>query len=172
MSSPHTLIIGAGAADLSAACFCSRPALMLERLASPGRKLLATGDGSCNLTHECSPREMIHSFGRNSSFAAPAIYHFSPSQIRAFFARRGVPTIVQPDGWDKATLTRGGLAVQELDPRTLACRSISNLYCAGEVVDVDGPCGGYNLAWAFASGSLAAASTCAAHRAALVNDDE
>lgn len=411
MNSPQTLIIGAGAAGLSAACFCSGPALILEQMESPGRKLLATGGGRCNLTHDCSPKEMARNFGRNARFVAPAIHHFPPSQIRAFFAAAGVPTIVQPDGcvfpesqrahdpllalvqeaksngagiktgvtverllaapggndlrrivcvktsagdfypqrvilaagglsyprlgsdgsglrmlrelgliiepplpalaalktveswpaemagtvlknaaltlrdehnrkhqcageilfthegisalpalnlageisallarragrpvavelnlkrtrsmeqwlalfhgwrtntggralhnllagelpralaqhlcrdvglmdcavaraakknlqelatlltacplhiratdgWEKAMLTRGGLAVQELNPHTLACHSISNLYCAGEVVDVDGPCGGYNLTWAFASAALAAA---------------
>lgn len=414
MIRPDTLVIGAGAAGLSAACFCSGSTLVVERMSSPGRKLLATGGGRCNLTHDSSPEEMIRSFGRNARFTAPAIYHFPPAQIRAFFAERGVPTVVQPDGcvfpasqratdvlqalldmakangaqiqrsvtverfivepfdatssritkvisssgeiyphrvilaaggmsypalgsdgsgfqllrqagltvvaplpalaglktveswpaelsgivldsaairiteegisskwcngevlfthqglsappalelsgeislclsqksesshpvvaielnmdrhrsaeqwhalfagwrrdtggravhnllsgelprnlvqilcrqsgledsaiarspkdklallaklltacplhvratdgWDKAMLTRGGLSVKELNPRTLACRSISNLYCVGEVVDVDAPCGGYNLTWAFASGALAAA---------------
>ena len=61
-------------------------------------------------------------------------------------------------GWNKAMLTRGGISTSELDPQTLACRSIPNLHCVGEVVDVDGPCGGYNLTWAFASGALAAES--------------
>lgn len=410
MNSPHTLIIGAGAAGLSAACFCSGSVLVLERMGSPGRKLLATGGGRCNFTHDSTPEEIARSFGRNSRFTAPAIFHFPPSQIREFFHQRGVPTVVQPDGcvfpesqrandilyallkeakrngvnfetevrvdrlvtepsagntrriacvqtsagdffpqrvilatggcsyswlgsdgsglrmleelglaveppvpalaalrtvetwpfeatgivlknaalilrgeggakhscegeilfthegisaptalnlageiavqlmrkqgepvsielnlerdrsaeqwltlfegwrtnfggraihnllagelpraiaqilcqkaglmdcaiaraskknlqalvslltacplhindtdgWSRAMLTRGGLAVKELNPRTLACRSISNLYCVGEVVDVDGPCGGYNLTWAFASGALAA----------------
>jgi predicted Rossmann fold flavoprotein len=60
------------------------------------------------------------------------------------------------EGWGRAMLTRGGVALKELDPQTLAAQRISNLYCIGEVVDVDAPCGGYNLSWAFASGFLAA----------------
>ena len=52
-------------------------------------------------------------------------------------------------------VTRGGVALEELDPRTLACRRLPGLHCAGEIVDLDGPCGGYNLTWAFASGWLA-----------------
>ena len=63
------------------------------------------------------------------------------------------------DGWNRAMLTCGGIALGELDPRTLACKRISNLFCAGEVVDVDGPCGGYNLTWAFASGRLAGSAS-------------
>lgn len=62
------------------------------------------------------------------------------------------------EGWERAMLTRGGVAMKELDASTLACRRIRNLYCVGEVVDVDAPCGGYNLTWAFASGFLAAAA--------------
>ena len=60
------------------------------------------------------------------------------------------------EGWERAMLTRGGIARKELNATTLACRCITNLYCIGEVVDVDAPCGGYNLTWAFASGFLAA----------------
>ena len=65
---------------------------------------------------------------------------------------------VGTEGWNRAMLTRGGVALSELDPRSLACKRIAGLHCAGEVVDVDGPCGGYNLTWAFASGRLAGLS--------------
>ena len=64
-------------------------------------------------------------------------------------------TITATQGWDQAMVTRGGVALEELDPRTLACRRFPGLHCVGEVVDLDGPCGGYNLTWAFASGWLA-----------------
>jgi predicted Rossmann fold flavoprotein len=65
---------------------------------------------------------------------------------------------VETEGWDRAMATRGGVALNELDSKTLACHRIQGLYCAGEVVDLDGPCGGYNLTWAFASGRLAGAA--------------
>ena len=64
-------------------------------------------------------------------------------------------TIKATEGWDHAMVTRGGVALDELDPRTLACRRRPRLYCAGELVNLDGPCGGYNLTWALASGWLA-----------------
>ena len=67
--------------------------------------------------------------------------------------------ITGTDGWDRAMVTRGGVALSELDPKTLSCRRIRGLSCAGEVVDLDGRCGGYNLTWAFASGRLAGLST-------------
>ncbi len=67
-------------------------------------------------------------------------------------------TISATDGWDKAMMTRGGIALSELDPRTMACKRIAGLYCVGELVDLDAPCGGYNLTWALASGRLAGES--------------
>ena len=66
--------------------------------------------------------------------------------------------ITATEGWVRAMVTRGGVALDELEPKTMACRRIQGLYCAGEVVDLDGRCGGYNLTWAFASGRLAGMS--------------
>ena len=59
-----------------------------------------------------------------------------------------------------AQVTAGGVAVAEIDPHTMASRLVPGLYFAGEIVDIDGGCGGYNLQWAWSSGRLAGA--CAA----------
>lgn len=56
-----------------------------------------------------------------------------------------------------AQVTVGGLAQSGFDPATLESRQYKNLYAIGEVLDVDGPCGGFNLQWAFASARLCAA---------------
>ncbi|MDR2492454.1 MAG: aminoacetone oxidase family FAD-binding enzyme [Coriobacteriales bacterium] len=60
-----------------------------------------------------------------------------------------------------AQAMRGGLATNAFDPLTLASLHVPGLYAAGEALDVDGRCGGYNLHWAWASGMAAgrAAST-------------
>ena len=58
------------------------------------------------------------------------------------------------DGWRKAMVTRGGVALDEVDPQTMESKLVSGLFFAGEVLDVDGPCGGYNISWALASGFL------------------
>lgn len=58
------------------------------------------------------------------------------------------------DGWRKAMVTRGGVALRDIDPETLESRLLPGLCFAGEIVDLDGPCGGYNLQWAFSSGRL------------------
>jgi len=64
-------------------------------------------------------------------------------------------TINGHDGFDKAMITRGGISLKEIDPKTMESKIIQGLYFAGEIVDLDGPCGGYNLQWAFSSGFLA-----------------
>ena len=58
-------------------------------------------------------------------------------------------------GMDAAQVTAGGIATEEFDPRTMQSRLVPGLYAAGEVLDIDGDCGGYNLQWAWSSGHLA-----------------
>jgi len=64
-------------------------------------------------------------------------------------------TIIGHDGFKKAMVTRGGVSIKEINPKTMESKIVPNLYFCGEVVDIDGPCGGYNLQWAFSSGVLA-----------------
>jgi len=54
-----------------------------------------------------------------------------------------------------AQITRGGADVTQFDPKTLESQYVPGLYAVGEILDVDGRCGGYNLHWAFASGTVA-----------------
>jgi len=70
-------------------------------------------------------------------------------------------TIVGTEGFERAMVTRGGVDLREVDPRTLASRLVGGLFLAGEVLDLAGPCGGYNLQWAFSSGWLAGPSAAA-----------
>ena len=64
-------------------------------------------------------------------------------------------TIIGHDGFNKAMITRGGISLKEIDPNTMQSKLVNGLYFAGEIVDIDGPCGGYNLQWSFSSGYLA-----------------
>ena len=61
-------------------------------------------------------------------------------------------------GFDGAQVTAGGIRTDEFDPNTMESKLVPGLYAAGEVLDVDGDCGGYNLQWAWASGHLAGMS--------------
>lgn len=59
------------------------------------------------------------------------------------------------DGFEKAMITRGGVSLKDIDPKTMQSKLVNGMYFCGEVVDLDGPCGGYNLQWSFSSGYLA-----------------
>ena len=58
-------------------------------------------------------------------------------------------------GMEGAQVTAGGIVTREFDPATLQSRIVPGLYATGEVLDVDGDCGGFNLQWAWSSGLLA-----------------
>jgi len=64
-------------------------------------------------------------------------------------------------GWTGAQVTAGGVAGDEVNPDTLESRKAPGLFLAGEVLDVDGDSGGYNLQWAWASGWVAGTSAAA-----------
>ena len=58
-------------------------------------------------------------------------------------------------GFSNAQVTSGGVNTNEIDKKTMQSKICDGLYFAGEIIDVDGGCGGFNLQWAWASGMLA-----------------
>ncbi len=67
-------------------------------------------------------------------------------------------TVTEPLGMDSAQVTAGGIRTDEFDSGTMESLRVPGLYACGEVLDIDGDCGGYNLQWAWSSGRLAGAS--------------
>lgn len=63
-------------------------------------------------------------------------------------------TVSKPAQWKDSQVTRGGIDGSEILP-TLELKKMKNLFVAGEIIDIDGICGGYNLNWAWASGVTA-----------------
>ena len=59
------------------------------------------------------------------------------------------------EGYKKAEVTGGSVALDEVDPRTLESRRTPGLYLCGELLDAFGPIGGHNFAWAFSTGWVA-----------------
>lgn len=59
------------------------------------------------------------------------------------------------ESFESAQVTAGGICTGEFDPVTMGSRLVPGLYACGEVLDIDGDCGGYNLQWAWASGRAA-----------------
>jgi predicted Rossmann fold flavoprotein len=60
---------------------------------------------------------------------------------------------------DEATVTKGGVSMAGIDPTTMQSKVCPGLFFAGETIDVDGPCGGYNLQIAWSTGALAGRSS-------------
>jgi predicted Rossmann fold flavoprotein len=61
-------------------------------------------------------------------------------------------------GYEKAMITGGGVSLSEINPQTMNSKIINNLYFAGEILDLDGPCGGFNLQVCWSTGYLAGQS--------------
>ena len=66
--------------------------------------------------------------------------------------------LTEPMGMDHAQVTAGGMRTEQFDPATMESRLVPGLYACGEVLDIDGDCGGYNLQWAWSSGRCAGLS--------------
>ena len=99
---PHTLaIVGGGASGLCAAVFAAQSGgfseiILLERGPRVGRKLLATGNGRCNLTNRHFSRGNYH--GADPAFTEPAFSAFGLEETLAFFESLGILFHVEPDG--------------------------------------------------------------------------
>jgi len=63
--------------------------------------------------------------------------------------------LTEPLGMDAAQVTAGGVLTKDFDPNTMESKLVPGLYACGEVLDIDGDCGGYNLQWAWSSGCCA-----------------
>ena len=81
----------------------------------------------------------------------------SDTQIKSLVqvVKNNVVTIDTTNGFDNAQVCAGGISTEEITPDTMESRYVRHLYLAGELLDVDGICGGYNLQWAWATGYLA-----------------
>lgn len=63
--------------------------------------------------------------------------------------------LTEPLGMDSAQVTAGGVMTEDFDPHSMESKLVPGLYACGEVLDIDGDCGGYNLQWAWSSGRAA-----------------
>jgi predicted Rossmann fold flavoprotein len=66
--------------------------------------------------------------------------------------------VIESHGFEDAQVTAGGIEIQELHSDTLESKLVKGLYFTGEIIDIDGLCGGYNLQWAWSSAYLAGKS--------------
>ena len=87
-------MVGGGASGLAAAIEAARggcAVTLLEQKERTGKKILATGNGRCNLTNDCDVREFLRYVRRNSKFLYSSLYAFPPSAAMELFETLGVP---------------------------------------------------------------------------------
>lgn len=94
------IIIGAGAAGLfyAAADAADGPKLILEKTARPGRKLLISGNGACNITHGGSIKDFIGHYAGKGKSIRTCLYRHSNLDLVKFMEAAGVPLTERPDG--------------------------------------------------------------------------
>jgi len=95
------IIIGGGAAGLFlAANIKNRKVLLLEKMKVPGKKILLSGGGMCNLTNCDSNENFLNSFGdkKKANFLKPSLMNFSSEETRSWFENRGLPLVIRDDG--------------------------------------------------------------------------
>ena len=96
----NVLIVGGGASGMAAAIAAARDAsrqvTILERQQRPGKKLLATGNGRCNLTNTQADARFYH--GTDPGFAAPTLAAYPPARVLEFFASLGLQTVTEYGG--------------------------------------------------------------------------
>ena len=99
MKTSDVLIIGAGPAGLFTAIHCkNRKVIVLDKNAAPGKKLLISGTGRCNLTHDCKLSDFFDHYGENHRFLKTALHHFTNTDLIRFFNDHGLETVVDKNG--------------------------------------------------------------------------
>ncbi|WDV47224.1 NAD(P)/FAD-dependent oxidoreductase [Clostridiaceae bacterium M8S5] len=87
------IVIGAGPAGLFTAINTSKEnnkILLLEKKKSPAKKLLISGKGQCNITHEGDIKDFLNHYGDNYRFLRSALYNFDNNKLKEFFNKRGI----------------------------------------------------------------------------------
>jgi predicted Rossmann fold flavoprotein len=96
------IITGAGPAGLFCAINCpqqkGRKILVLEKNPSPGRKLLLSGSGKCNITHTGTVNEFMKHYGRAGEFVKPALNSFTPASMIDFLRHNSIPVTEDENG--------------------------------------------------------------------------
>lgn len=114
-----------------------------------------------NALGELLPKSMIPVMVRLSGIAEDKPVHQISREERCRLAAliQGLPvTVTRPRPLKEAIVTAGGVSVKEINPKTMASKLVQGLYLAGEIVDVDGYTGGFNLQAAFSMGYVAGIS--------------
>lgn len=106
------------------------------------------------ILHNRLGRVLTQASGISASRLAAEVSDYDLAQLARTVKGFDV-SLTEPMGMDNAQVTAGGIVTKEFDETTMESRIVPGLYACGEVLDIDGDCGGYNLQWAWSSGRLA-----------------
>ena len=126
---------------------------MLLRRAS-GTPQLTMGDAFLGTVQNRIGRVLVSSAGLKASEGIGKLDEKTARRL-ARLAKHFEFPVTGDMGPANAQVTVGGIRTSEFDPETMESRLCPGLYACGEVLDIDGDCGGYNLQWAWSSGRLA-----------------
>ena len=115
---------------------------------------LESGELLTGMLHNRLGKTVLRLCGVNMSLPVSALDDDTLARIAGKCADL-VLTVHGTEGFENAQVTAGGVKTGGFDPETLESWYMPGLFACGEVLDVDGDCGGYNLQWAWASGHLA-----------------
>lgn len=126
--------------------------LLLERIS--GREAMTAGDYLTGIFHQkLIPRLLEQAHIRMNTKAAEITHNQWQQFLRV--CKKNILAIEDTNGFENAQVCAGGICTEEVNPHTLESLYADGLYLVGELLDADGICGGYNLQWAWATGSLA-----------------
>jgi predicted Rossmann fold flavoprotein len=139
------LVLGGGASGMIAALTAaedpSNRVTLLERQSRVGRKLLATGNGRCNLTNLHA--DVSHYHGSDPTFTSPALRYFPVEDTLAYFRKLGLVTVAEPDGKVYPFSDQANSVVDVL--RLALVRSGVDVRCGCEVIQISKKARGYSL---------------------------
>jgi predicted Rossmann fold flavoprotein len=127
------------------------------------KKLLETFEKNANKDLEnclsfLLPKNLAHAILENLKIDQQLKANATSKIVRQKIVRYLKNVILEMDGFlgfDQAMVTRGGIDTKEIDPKTMKSKIVENLFFAGEIIDIDGPTGGYNLQICWSTGFCA-----------------
>ena len=99
--------------------------------------------------------KLVHALCKKARIAIDRPMRLADCDNLAALAKEYRITITKTNPISQSQVCAGGVDLREIDPSTMECVNVPGLYLTGEVLDVDGICGGYNLHWAWATGTIA-----------------
>jgi hypothetical protein len=124
---------------------------LMEQLSRYSRKIIV------NVLFDLIPKKLAGFLCREIGLAETTASHLTKEQRKELIRllKKLPVTIRAARPIEEATITRGGVSTAEIDSKTMQSRLCPGLYFAGEVIDADGPCGGYNLQICWSTGAIA-----------------